>query len=106
MTRTPQETFLSDQTLAAARHAAEATPGLLSVAITPANGEQCTWCDCPTSSDGPHSQPGYRCAGCPDSAKHVVSAYTGPDLRFDYPACRRHSPQIVIDLVETAGRKP
>ncbi|MER6331832.1 hypothetical protein ABT298_21360 [Streptomyces sp. NPDC001034] len=100
--RTPQDTFLSDQTLAAAREAA-ADPGTIPVAVTAANGERCTWCDCPDGPDSPHNQRDYRCAGCPDQAKHVVSLFAGPNLRYDYPACERHQLDIVATVARLAG---
>ncbi|MFJ4617390.1 hypothetical protein [Streptomyces sp. NPDC088812] len=100
MTRSPQDTFLSDQALAAARDAA-ADPSLVPVAITAANGEQCTWCDCPVGPDSPHNQRGYKCAGCPDTAKYVVSTFAGPNLRYDFPACERHASDIVAAVTAT-----
>ncbi|WP_010361263.1 hypothetical protein [Streptomyces acidiscabies] len=102
MTRTPQDTFLSDQTLAAARDAA-ADPGLVPVAVTAANGETCTWCDCPDGPNSPHNQPDYRCGGCPTPAKYIVSTFAGPDIRFDYPACDRHHTGIVAAVAHLAG---
>jgi hypothetical protein len=102
VTRTPQDTFLSDQALAAARDAAM-DPSLLPVAITAANGEQCTWCDCPDGPDSPHNQRGYRCRGCPATAKYVVSIHTGPNMRYDYPACDRHHTDIVATTARLAA---
>ncbi|WP_236243160.1 hypothetical protein [Streptomyces sp. CC228A] len=101
MTRTPQDTFLSDQALAAARDAA-ADPATIPVALTAANGERCSWCECPDGPDSPHNQAGYRCAGCPAPAKHVVSAFAGPHIRYDFPACRRHEADIVISIARAA----
>ena len=97
--RTPQDTFLSDQTLATARTAA-ADPGTVPVAITAANGEQCTWCDCPDGPNSPHNQLGYRCPGCPATAKNVVSTFAGPNLRYDFPACDRHTTDIVTSIAQ------
>ncbi|UJV41595.1 hypothetical protein [Streptomyces sp. AMCC400023] len=102
MTRTPQDTFLSDQALATAREAAT-DPGTVPVAITAANGEQCTWCDCPLGPDSPHNQRGYRCPGCPEQAKHVVSTFAGPNLRYDFPACGRHTTDIVASIAQLVG---
>lgn len=102
MSRTPQDTFLSDQTLAAAREAA-GDPNLLPIAITAANGEQCTWCDCPDGPDSPHNQRDYRCGGCPATAKYVVSIHAGPYKRYDYPACDRHHTDIVATAAQLAG---
>ncbi|MFG3586584.1 hypothetical protein [Streptomyces sp. NPDC047990] len=99
MIRTPQDTFLSDQTLAAARDVA-ADPGLVPIAITAANGEQCNWCDCPLDL---HAQPGYVCSGCPLPAEHVVSTFTGPTIRYDFPACDRHTTDIVATVAQIAG---
>ncbi|MFE4701430.1 hypothetical protein ACFRIC_30650 [Streptomyces sp. NPDC056738] len=99
MTRTAQDTFLSDQTLATARDAA-ADPSLVPVAITAANGEQCTWCDCPLAL---HKQPGYRCGGCPTQAENVVSAFAGPGVRYDFPACDRHTTDIVASIAQVVG---
>ncbi|MDQ0992197.1 hypothetical protein [Streptomyces sp. V3I7] len=100
--RTPQDTFLSDQTLAAAREAAM-DPGTLPIAVTAANGEQCTWCDCPDGPDSPHNQRDYRCDGCPEKAESVVSLFAGPNLRYDYPACERHRLDIVATVAQLAG---
>ena len=94
MSRTPQDTFLSDQALAAGRDAA-ADPSLVPVVITAANGQQCTWCDCPLDV---HRQPGYRCGGCPEQAKNVVSTFTGASLRYDFPACDRHTADITASI--------
>ena len=100
--RTPQDTFLSDQALATARDAAT-DPGTIPVAITAANGEQCTWCDCPLGPDSPHNQPDYRCPGCPATAKNVVSTFAGPNLRYDFPACDRHTTDIVMSIAQLVG---
>lgn len=100
MTRTPQDTFLSDQALATARDAAH-DPSTVPVAVTAANGERCTWCDCPDGPDSPHNQPGYRCSGCPATAEVVVSAFSGPNLRYDFPACGRHQADIVAAVALT-----
>jgi hypothetical protein len=102
MTRTPQDTFLSDQALATARDAA-ADPNLVPVAITAANGEQCTWCDCPDGPDSPHNQRGYRCGGCPVKAESIVSFFAGPYMRYDYPACERHRMDIVATVAQLVG---
>ncbi|MGJ5826028.1 hypothetical protein [Streptomyces ossamyceticus] len=102
MTRTPQDTFLSDQTLATARTAA-ADPSTVPVAITAANGEQCTWCDCPDGPDSPHNQRGYRCPGCPATAANVVSTFAAPNLRYDFPACDRHTTDIVASIAHLVG---
>jgi hypothetical protein len=102
VTRTPQDTFLSDQALAAAREAAN-DPSLLPIAITAANGEQCTWCDCPDGPDSPHNRRGYRCGGCPATAKYVVSIHASPTMRYDYPACDRHHTDIVATAAYLAG---
>jgi hypothetical protein len=99
MTRSPQDTFLSDQALATARDAA-ADPNLVPVAVTAANGEQCTWCDCPLDL---HKQPGYVCGGCPLPAKSVVSTFAGPSLRYDFPACDRHTADIVASVAQVAA---
>jgi hypothetical protein len=96
--RTPQDTFLSDQALATARDAAS-DPGTVPVAVTAANGEQCTWCDCPDGPDSPHNQRDYRCGGCLATARYVVSTFAGPGVRFDYPACDRHHTDIVASIV-------
>ncbi|MFJ5728767.1 hypothetical protein [Streptomyces paradoxus] len=100
--RTPQDTFLSDQTLATARDAAT-DPSLVPVAVTAANGQQCTWCDCPDGPDSPHNRRDYVCGGCPTPAKNVVSTFSGPNLRYDFPACERHTTDIVAS-VATAVR--
>jgi len=106
VTRTPQETFWSDQALAAAQEAA-LDPGMVPVAVTAADGKKrCTWCDCPDGPDSPHNQPGYRCAGCPARAKDVVSVFAGPTLRYDYPACARHRDEIIASIVQAAAGGP
>ena len=102
MIRTPQDTALSDQALAAARDAA-ADPTLLPVALTAANNQQCSWCDCPDGPDSPHNQRDYRCPGCPADAKYVISTFAGPNLRYDYPACERHHTDILAAIVTLAG---
>ena len=102
MTRTPQDTFLSDQALAAARDAAT-DPTLVPVAITAANGEQCTWCDCPLGPDSPHNRRDYRCGGCTHTAKSVVSTFAGPGRRYDFPACERHTADIVAAVAQTVA---
>jgi hypothetical protein len=102
VTRTPSQTFWSDQALATARDAA-ADPDLVPVAITAANGEQCTWCDCPMGPASPHNQRGYVCGGCPTTAKNVVSTFTGPNLRYDFPACDRHTTDIVASIARVVG---
>jgi hypothetical protein len=97
--RAPQETFWSDQALATARDAAR-DPGTLPVAVTAADGKtRCTWCACPDEPDSPHNNPGYRCAGCPATAEHVVSVYASPNLRYDYPACGEHYTEVVAQIV-------
>ncbi|MFI2431955.1 hypothetical protein [Streptomyces sp. NPDC018693] len=102
MTRTPQDTFLSDQALATARDAAT-DPDTVPVAVTAANDEQCTWCDCPDGPGSPHNQAGYRCPGCPTTAKYVVSTFAGPNLRYDFPACDRHHADIVAAVARTVA---
>ncbi|MEU7399709.1 hypothetical protein [Streptomyces sp. NPDC044948] len=104
MKRTPRDTFLSDQALAAARDAA-ADPSLAPIAVTAANGEQCTWCDCPLGPDSPHNNPNYRCGGCPKTAEAVVSAFAGPNRRYDYPACKRHRDDVVASLVTAIAKR-
>ncbi|AGP56160.1 hypothetical protein [Streptomyces rapamycinicus] len=102
MTRTPYDTFLSDQTLATARDAAT-DPHTVPVAITAPNGEQCSWCECPDGPDSPHNQRGYRCPGCPQPAAAVVSVHARPVLRYDFPACDRHQTDIIASVVRTVG---
>jgi hypothetical protein len=103
VTRTPLDTFLSDQALAAGRTAA-ADPSLVPVVVTAANGEQCTWCDCPDGPGSPHNNPNYRCGGCGTAAKHVVSTFSGPNRRYDFPACERHRDDIVAAVIATTQR--
>lgn len=103
MTRTPQETFLSDQVLALGRDMA-ADPRVLTVVVSVADGKSlCTWCDCPDGPDSPHNQSGYRCAGCPDTARHMVSTFAGPNERYDYPACEQHKDRILEALATMLG---
>ncbi|GAA4676624.1 hypothetical protein GCM10023347_33660 [Streptomyces chumphonensis] len=103
---TPQETFWSDQTLAAVRDAAR-DPKLLPVAVVAApDNTRCSWCDCDDSEDSPHNRPGYRCAGCPETAMSVVAVHSGPHRRYDYPACDRHRDDIITTLVRATGGRP
>lgn len=99
--RTPQQTFLSDQALAAAREAA-ADPDQLAIALTAAEGkQQCSWCDCPIEA---HLN-GETCAGCPATAVHVVSVYATQHLRYDYPACERHHADIVAQHARVVSQR-
>lgn len=99
MTRTPLDTFLSDQALAHARDlAASGTP---TVVILPLDGGACDWCDCTTES---HAQ---FCAGCPNDAAmvmHIYSAATGKRER-DVQLCPGHKDDAmrVITAVIAAG---
>lgn len=103
MSRSPRDTFLSDQALAAGREAA-ADPGLAPIVVTAANGEQCSWCDCPDGPDSPHLNPDYRCGGCGSKAVSIVSSFTGPNRRYDYAACERHRDEVVAALVNAIRR--
>nr|WP_202551060.1 hypothetical protein [Streptomyces sp. SID8352] len=96
---------MSDQALAAARDAA-AHPALAPIAITAANGEQCSWCDCPDGPDSPHNTANYQCSGCPKAAEAIVSAFAGPNRRYDYAACRRHRDDIVAALIDVIAKRP
>lgn len=103
MTRTPHDTFLSDQALALARDIA-ATGTVMPVVIDHANGEQCSWCDCPDGPDSPHNVSGYRCSGCPQGAYCVVRTYADAAHSYDYPACERHKDDIVAAIASAVGR--
>lgn len=99
--RTPQETFLSDQALAAAREAA-ADPTQLVVALTAADGkQQCSWCECPIEAH----LGGGRCAGCPATAVHVVSVFAGQHVRYDYPSCERHHTDVIAQHARVVSQR-
>lgn len=100
MTRTPLDTFLSDQALAHARDlAAHGTP---TVVILPLDGGACDWCDCDVTAH--HAQ---FCAGCPSDAAmvmHIYSAASGQRER-DVQLCPGHKDDAMrfITAVISAG---
>lgn len=102
MTRTPQETFLSDQALATARDIAAA--GAPTVVFTPAHSGPCVWCDCDVTAE--QHNPEF-CAGCPHGAAmvmHVFNANT--PLRRDIPLCIGHKDdalRFVTAIVQAGG---
>lgn len=100
MSPTPQQTFWSDQALATARDVA-AAGNTVPIVLDPADGERCTWCDCPDGPDSPHNRRGYKCDGCPAGADYVVRLFAGPDVRYDFPACDRHHTDIIAAVAET-----
>lgn len=87
MTRTPQQTFLSDQALAAARDQAK-VPGTMAVVIDYAtDGQQCSWCPC-TTEEILADRSGHQCAGCPRDAAYVMHQFRhGSPIRNDIPLC-------------------
>lgn len=90
MTRTAQQTALSDQALAVARE--EARSGVLAVAVTVADGGQCSWCDCNVLAD----EDDHRCAGCPRAAVFVMHQFRpGGGVRNDLPLCAEHRDDAV-----------
>lgn len=101
-TRTPQETFLSDQALAHAREQAK-IPGTLSVVLDYATSGQCSWCDCDVfAGDDSH-----QCGGCPNDAAYVMHQYRhGSDVRNDIPLCTSHKDdaiRFVMAIVQAGG---
>ena len=99
MTRTPLDTFLSDQALATGRDlAANGTPAIV---ILPLDGGACDWCDC---TDDRHTR---FCAGCFNDAAmvmHIYSAATGQRDR-DIQLCPGHKDDAMrfITAVVAAG---
>lgn len=103
MTRTPLDTFLSDQALATGRDlAANGTPALV---ILPLDGGACDWCDCNVTADNHDAQ---FCAGCPNDAAmvmHIYSAASGQRER-DVQLCPGHKDdamQFITVLVAAGG---
>lgn len=94
----PQQTFLSDQALAAAREQAGDGRTLAVVADFP-DGEQCTWCDCPLDAHLADEQ----CGGCLEPAACVLRIYDGSPVRRDIPVCAGHKEDAVITLVKLIG---
>lgn len=97
MTRTPQDTFLSDQGLAAARDLAADGKTVVIFPDAP-DGEQCSWCDCP---DFEHTDQAYQCPACPAPAAAVLRIFDGTPVRRDIPVCDRHQLEAIrfISLV-------
>lgn len=87
MTRTPQQTFLSDQALAAARERTK-IPGTMAVVIDYAtDGQQCSWCPC-SAEQILGDRDGHQCAGCPREAAYVMHHFRhGSGVRNDIPLC-------------------
>ncbi|MFG2855671.1 hypothetical protein ACGFZ9_34225 [Streptomyces mirabilis] len=97
MTRTPNQTFWSDQALAAARETAADGRTIAIVNDFP-NGEQCSWCDC-TLADFK----GHRCSGCPDPAGSVLRVYDGSPARRDIPVCDGHREDAIVFAYRALG---
>lgn len=99
--RTPQDTFLSDQALAAARDQASDGRTLAVVLDYATDGQQCSWCDCPDDPSSPHYQDSYRCDGCPADAYYVASMFNSTVGRRDIPLCRGHLGAFKAHVVHT-----
>lgn len=101
MTRTPQQTFLSDQALATARDAA-ADGRTIAVVHEYADGEQCSWCDCDTGQILADAK-GHRCSGCPDTAETVMRVFNGTQVRRDIPICAGHRDDATTFMLRMIG---
>jgi hypothetical protein len=97
VTRTPQQTFWSDQALATARDTA-ADGRTVAVVNDFPNGEQCSWCDC-TLDDFK----GHRCGGCPKPAGSVLRVHDGSPVRRDVPVCEGHRDDAVVFIYQVHG---
>ncbi|MGQ4358894.1 hypothetical protein [Streptomyces sp. SAS_272] len=94
MTRTPNQTFWSDQALATARDVA-ADGRTVAVVNDFPNGEQCSWCDCTLADFKDH-----RCGGCPKPAGSILRIHDGTPVRRDIPVCEGH----LDDAIELVAR--
>ncbi|WP_327703606.1 hypothetical protein OG530_19140 [Streptomyces decoyicus] len=74
MSRRPQDTFLSDQGLAAARDMAADGKTVVIFADTP-DGQQCSWCDCP---DFEPVDQAHQCEPCPNAADAFIALVLRP----------------------------
>lgn len=97
MTRTAQQTFWSDQALAAARETA-ADGRAVAIVNDFADGEQCSWCDCSLADFR-----GHRCSGCPEAAGSVLRVHDGSPVRRDIPVCEGHRDEAVVFIYEVYG---
>ncbi|GAA0348474.1 hypothetical protein PV735_31725 [Streptomyces turgidiscabies] len=97
MTRTPQQTFWSDQALAAARETATDGRTLVVVNDFP-DGEQCSWCDCTLADFKDH-----RCGGCQELAGSVLRVHDGSPVRRDVPVCEAHRDDAVVFIYQVHG---
>lgn len=101
MTLTPQQTFWSDQALAAARE--EVKDGRTFAIVNDfANGEQCSWCDCPLEAH----YADYQCGGCPNSAASVLRTFNGSQVRRDIPVCAGHHADAVATIALVITGRP
>lgn len=102
MTRTPLDTFLSDQAHAHARDlAVHGTPAVVAL---PLDGGACDWCDCTVTADNHDAR---FCAGCPreaDMVLHIYSARNG-QREQDIQLCPGHQGDAIrfIASVVAAG---
>jgi hypothetical protein len=102
VSRTPQQTFWSDQALARARD--EAADGrTITIVHDYANGEQCSWCSC-TDEDTLADLKGHRCDGCPEPAETVMRVHTRMPVRRDIPICAGHRDEAITFMVRWLKR--
>ena len=101
MTRTPQQTFWSDQALAVARETA-ADGRTLAVVNDFPNGEQCSWCSC-SDEETLADLKGHRCAGCTNPAGSVLRVHDGSQVRRDIPVCEGHRDDAVVFIWRWVG---
>lgn len=101
MTRTPQQTFWSDQSLARARD--EAADGrTIAIVHDWADGEQCSWCSC-TEGEILADFKGHRCGGCQETAETVMRVHNGTPVRRDIPICAGHRDDAITFMVRWMG---
>ncbi|WP_326808150.1 hypothetical protein OHB04_22695 [Streptomyces sp. NBC_01775] len=101
MTRTPQETFLSDQSHAAARDLA--TAGTPVIVLDPATGGQCTWCECDVTIGHVEGRCATPCQGTADLVMCIYRA--GGHVRTDIALCSACHPDAMtfVKAVFQAG---
>lgn len=97
MTRTPSQTFWSDQALATARDAA-ADGRTIAIVHDYADGEQCSWCDCTLANFK-----GHYCGGCPQPAGSVLRVHDGSPVRRDIPVCDGHRDDAIVFMARWMG---
>lgn len=102
MTRTPSQTFWSDQALATARD--EAADGrTIAIVHDYANGEQCSWCSC-SDEKILADLDGHCCSGCTETAETVMHVYGVTPGRRDIPICAGHQQDAVAFMVRWLKR--